>query len=252
MAGCAPSISGPSGPIAEDCVWTSRYKGDWVYQESERIVAYFEATRLDEYRRILPASFAMPERPLVLVSVIDFYEMINGATYLESAISLAGLHEGQPGFYIVTLPVTDGESCAGGLMFLGFPKLVRRITLERRFNRWVGIVYAAGGHGPEFTLTLDGAGGAPGAEASDVLRLAAPMPSLTLHQGRVLRFGSITAGRPAYELERTWPTVWKVALGKPSLELPREPDHLLHRLGVGRPLAGYWARWRWRYSLTPS
>jgi hypothetical protein len=76
------------------------------------------------------------------------------------------------------------------------------------------------------------------------------MPSFTLYQGRVLRFGSVSGGRPAYDLERTWPTVWKVWLGQPSLEFPREPDHLLHRLGAGRPLAGYWARVRWRSSIT--
>ena len=248
IAGCAPSISGPPGPIAELCAGTGRYKGAWVYQESERIVAYFGATRLDEYRRVLPASFAMPERPLVFVSVIDFYEMINGATYLESVISVLGLHEGQPGFYIVTMPVTDGDSCWGGRVSFGYPKLVRRITLERRVNRWVGVSYAPGGREPEFTLAL---GGTPGEAAYDVLRLVAPMPSFTLYGGGVLRFGSFTSGRPAYELERWAPTVWKVWLGQPSLEFPREPDHLLHRLGVGQPLAGYFARVRWRSSITP-
>jgi len=246
VAGCAPSMSGPPGPIAEECVGTGRYPAPWVYLESERIVAYFEATRLDEYRLVLPEAFAMPERSLVFVSVIDFYEMEKGATYLESVISVLGLHEGQPGFYIVTMPVTDGDSCAGGRMLFGYPKLVRRITLERRVNRWVGVSYAPGGRVPEFTLAL---GGTPGEEAYDVLRLVAPLPSFTLHQGRVLRFGGLS--RPAYELEGWAPTVWKVSLGQPSLEFPREPDHLLHRLGVGRPLAGYWARVRWRSSITP-
>ena len=200
---------------------------------------------------MLPASFAMPERPLVFVSVIDFYGMINGATYLESVISVLGLHEGRPGFYIVSMPVTDGDSCAGGRNAFGFPKVVRRITLEGRSNRVVGVSYAPGGRVPEFTLALDGAGGTPGEESHDVLRLVAPMPTFTLHQGRVLRFGSFSGGRPAYDLERTWPTVWKVWLGHPSLEFSREPDHLLHRLGVGRALAGYWARTRWRSSITP-
>ncbi len=85
-----------------------------------------------------------------------------------------------------------------------------------------------------------------------LMRLVASMPSFTLYGGRVLRFGSFSGGRPAYELERMAPAVWKVWLGQPSLEFPREPDHLLHRLGAGRPLAGYWARVRWRSSITPS
>jgi len=35
------------------------------------------------------------------------------------------------------------------------------------------------------------------------------------------------------------------------VDFPREPASLLHRLGVGEPLAGYWARARIRFSITP-
>lgn len=251
LAGCAPTLAGQPGPVDERCEWSGRYRGAWVFQEQESIVAYFEATRLDEYRRVLPAVFAMPERPLVRVSVIDFYEMVNGAAYLESVIALAAVHEGRSGWFVVTMPVTNGDSCYGGRSAWGYPKVVRRITLEKGLDRYVGVSYAPGGRVPEFRLTLDAAAGAPGDEAHEVLRHVAPMVgSFTLKDGRVLRFGA--GGRPAYDLERAAPSVWKVWLGRPTLEFPREPDNLLQRLGTGRALAGYWVRQRARYSIAPS
>ena len=246
LTGCA---SGSVGLMGDGCVQTGRYRGRWVYQESDRVVAYLEATGVEEYRRVLPASFAMPERPLVFVAVRDFYQMENGATYLESEVSVAGLHRGQPGFYVVTMPVTDSDACAFGVMNYGYPKVVRRITLERLSNRFVGVSYASGGRAPEFTLTLDGARGTTGEEAREILRLVAPMPSFTLHGGGVLRFGGLS--RPIYEQEQANPSVFKVLLGQPSLEFPHEPDNLLHRLAVERPLAGFWARVRASYSITP-
>ena len=56
--------------------------------------------------------------------------------------------------------------------------------------------------------------------------------------------------RPAYELESA-PAVWKIRLGEARLEFPRGEESLLHRLGVGQPLAAYWGRMRYRYSITP-
>ncbi len=250
LAACAPatSMTGPAGPIPERCAWTGRYPGAWVFEEEERIVAYFAPTNLEEYRRTLPGAFAMPERPLVRLSVIDFYGMSNGATYLESEISVVGLHRDQPGFFVVTMPVTDGDSCAGGRFGWGYPKLVRRITLERQRNRYVGVVYASGGQVPELTLAFDAVGGNPGGPAMDVLGLVGPMPNFTLKDGRVLSFGG--GRRPVQQLESWAPTVYRVSLGRATLELPREPEHLLRRLGIGQPLAAFWLRQRARYSIS--
>ena len=143
---------------------------------------------------MLPEVFAIQGRPLVRVSVIDFYGMSNGPTYLESEIAVAGVHEGQHGFFVVTMPVTDGDSCAGGRAAWGYPKVVRRITLERQRNGYVGVVYAPGGRVPELTLSLDASRGESGAEAMDVLRRVGPMPSFTLKAGAC--YGSAAAALP--------------------------------------------------------
>ena len=253
LAGCATLAPGfydsarLDDPLLGGCAWSGRFRSPIVYQESDHIRGYFEAADLAAYRQAIPPPFTMPERPLIRVTVLDFYGMANGPVYLESEISVLALHKGQPGWFVLTMPVTDGDACWGGRTALGTPKVMRRITLERGADRYVGTSYARGGRVPELTLTLDA--GESTEAAREVLHFVSPFPELMLLRGRVVKLGG---GRgPVYDLERTAPSVWKVRLGQARLEFPREPDSLLHRLGVGRPLAAYWARLRFLYSLTP-
>ena len=234
-------------PVLGRCVWSGRVSGSWVYQENDHIVAYLEAANRAEYRQAIPEAFAVPARPLVRVSVIDFYQMLNGPAYLEVQIAVLGVYEGEPGWFLLSVPVTDGDACAGGRWAFGYPKVVRRMTLERSAERYVGTLWAPGGRAPELTLTLDL--GEPGGTARDVLRFVYPFPNLTLKDGRVLKFGGLR--QPVDELERAAPSAWTVRLGRARLEFPRDPESLLHRLAVGPPLAAYWARLRASYSITP-
>jgi hypothetical protein len=253
IAGCAPVATGlyDAAPIdapgMASCRWSGRFNPPVIYKESDFIRAYFEPADLAAYRQAIPAPFSMPPRPLVRVSVLDFYAMVNGPIYLESEVSVLALHEGQPGWFVLTMPVTDGDACAGGRYALGTPKVMRRITLERQAGRYVGTSYARGGRTAEFTMKLEV--GEPGEAAREVLRFAAPFPELYLLSGRVVKAGG--GLRPAYDLETVSPGIWKVRLGEAKLEFPREADSLLHRLGVGQPLAAYWGQQRLRYSITP-
>lgn len=253
LAGCAPLAPGfyDAAPIDDwglaSCTWTRRFSPPIIYQESDFIRAYFEPADLDAYRRAIPPPFAMPPRPLVRVSVLDFYEMVNGPIYLESEVSVLVLHQGQPGWFVLTMPVTDGDACAGGRNALGTPKVMRRITLERGAQQYVGTSYARGGRTLEFTLKVDVA--EPGEAAREVLRFASVLPDFYLLYGRVLTIGGLP--QPVHELASTVPGIWKVRLGEARLEFPREPESLLHRLGVGRPLAAYWGQMRLRFSITP-
>ena len=47
-----------------------------VYQEQDKIVAYFGVNNAHEYQKLVPSIFRMPPKPLCRVSVIDFYDMI--------------------------------------------------------------------------------------------------------------------------------------------------------------------------------
>jgi hypothetical protein len=252
-AGCAPLAPGfyDAAPIDEPgratCVWTRYYTPPIIYQESDFIRGYFEPASLEAYRQALPAPFTMPPRPMVRVSVLDYYEMVNGPVYLESEVSVLALHEGKPGWFVLTMPVTDGDACAGGRYALGTPKVMRRITLERGAEKYVGTSYARGGRTPEFTLNMDVR--EPGESARETLRFVSSFPDFYLLRGSVLRVGGLPA--PADQLERVAPAIWKVRLGEARLEFPHEQDNLIHRLGVGKPLAAYWGRMRYRFTITP-
>jgi hypothetical protein len=250
-AGCATTTSGlyDAEPLDDfavgRCAWSRRAGGQWVYQENEHLRAFFEAGDLAAYRRAIPARFAIPERPLVRVSVLDFYEMLNGPTYLESEVSVLAVHDGEPGWFLLTMPVTDGDACIGGRSMLGTPKVMRRVTLERGIDRYVGTSYTRGGRVPEFTLTLDVV--EPGEAARELIRFVRPFPDLTLLGGRVLRMGG--SRQSMEDLERAG--ILTLRVGRPRLELAGGAESLLPRLGVGRPLAAYWARVRLRFSITP-
>jgi acetoacetate decarboxylase len=229
------------------CTWSGRYKPPIVYQESDHIRGYFEAADLAAYRQAIVEPFAMPERPLVRVSVIDFYGMENGPSYLESEVSVLVNYKGELGWLVLTMPVTDRDACSGGRNALGTPKIMRRITLERSAERYVGTSYARGGAVREFTLTMQT--GEPGAPAREVLNFISPIPDFYLLGARVLKVGGLPRSVP--DLERLIPSVWKVRLGEAQLDFPGDPGSLLRRLRIGRPLAAYWGQMRYRFTIVP-
>lgn len=230
-----------------NCRWSGRFRPPVVYSESDFIRAYFEPADLAAYQRAVPATFEMPPRPMLRVTFLDFYGMENGPVYLESEISVLVLHEGQPGWFVLTMPVTDGDACAGGRNALGTPKVMRRITLERGAEQYVGTSYARGGGTLDFKMVMDVA--EPGETAREVLRFVYPFRDYYLLHGRVVKVGGLRAS--VVDLARVAPEIWKVRLGEAHLEFPRQQESLLHRLGVGRPLAAYWGQLRFRYSITP-
>ncbi len=249
MCGCAGPAFYDAAPIEDPtlaaCARTQRFASPIVYQESEFIRAYFEPADLTAYVKAIPARFSRPQRPLIRVSVLDFYEMANGPAYRESEISLLVLNEGKPGWFVLTMPVTDGDMCAAGRAALGTPKVMRRITLERGARRFVGTSYAIGGVVPEFTLTLDVT--EPRQGARELLDSVSPLPEFHLLRGRVITLGGLP--RSVVELSATAPAIWQVRLGEARLEFAQQS--VLHRLGTGRPLAAYWGRLRYRFSITP-
>src|SRR4051812_42748582 len=115
-------------PAVGRCAWLGRAR-PFIFQESDYIRGYFEPADLAAYRQALPAPFTMPERPMIRVAFLDFYEMAEGPTYLETEVAILGMDGAQAGWVVLTLPVTNGVSCIGGRDILGLSKVVRRITL---------------------------------------------------------------------------------------------------------------------------
>jgi Acetoacetate decarboxylase (ADC) len=259
ILGCAAAVDSQADPVPgagfydaaqlDDpsvgrCDWLGR-SSPFVFQESDYIRGYFEPTNLAAYRQSLPKPFAMPARPLIRVSFLDFYEMAEGPTYRETEVAVLGMDGAQPGWVVLTLPVTNGPACIGGRSLFGLAKVMRKITLERSAERYVGTQYLQGGEKPEIVLTVDI--GEPGTGVRELLQQYGSYPQFGLLQGRVLKFGG--SGTSYAELAARGD--YQVKLGKARLVHATASDSLLQRLGVGEALAAHWSRIRVRYTIKP-
>ena len=230
-------------PAVGRCDWLGR-SAPFVFQEQDYIRGYFEPTNLAAYQQALPAPFTMPARPLVRITFLDFYDMASGPTYLETEVSVLGMDGAQPGWVVLTLPVTSGPACIGGRDIFGLVKVMRRITLTRAADRYVGTLYARGAETVDFTLTVTVR--EPTAAARELLRQYGVYPQFGLLKGKVLRFG----GSGASYTELAARGDYQIKLGTARLEVS-DPNSLVNRLGVGAPLAAHWTRMRAKYSIKP-
>ena len=227
-----------------------KYEGALVYLESDRICAFFEVQNSKAHEKLLPRLFKMPDRSLCQISFSDNYKMENGPTYLLSSVSILVNHEGKFGWYILTMPETHEEPVRRGVNTYGYPKIVRKVTLERSGDQYVGISYEKDGKTPEFKLTLEVTKTPLGLEEKQFYDFISPFPSLTIKNERVYKFGG--SRTPIYNLEKTAPKVWKIKLGEGSIEYPNNPKNLLNRLNLGGGITGYWGNLKYRYSIAPN
>jgi hypothetical protein len=227
-----------------------KYEGPVFWLESDRICAFFEVQNLTEYQKLVPRIFKIPERPLCQINFTDNYKMENGPTYLLSSISILVSHEASLGWYVLTMPETHELPVRRGIMLWGYPKIVRKVTLESAEDRYVGTSYEKDGKTPEFKLILNVKKTPLELEEKQFLDFISPIPLLTIKDGKVLRFGG--SQHPIYNLEKLTPRIWKIKLGEGSVEYPNNPKNLLSRLSLGRCIIGYWGNFKYRYSLAPN
>lgn len=97
---------------------------------------------LELYRSLLPRQFALPEQPMVDLTVFA-YDRVRPRLfrpYLEAFIRLRCTYDGVEGWFIKTAPVTSRAACWAGRR-IGFPKYtVDAISLEGRPDCWTGEV----------------------------------------------------------------------------------------------------------------
>lgn len=118
---------------------------DWTYHGQHGITAVFETANNTLYRQLLPAAFQMPDRLLVIVTVVSYDNVTQPMVpYLEGFVMLSCVHEGQESLYTVTMPVDEQTACDAGI-YLGFPKYVAdHIELADNAGSWSGRVIHQG------------------------------------------------------------------------------------------------------------
>jgi hypothetical protein len=117
----------------------------WAFRGQRGITAAFPPADVGLYRSLLPESFDMPDQPLVVMTVVNYYNVsLPLVPYHEGYVLLQCAYQGSIGWYVLTLPV-DNETADAGGRAIGFPKYVAdEITLEEQEGGWTGRVVHGG------------------------------------------------------------------------------------------------------------
>lgn len=237
----------PSGPPVK-----------YIHLELEQIYAYFEVTNINEYKKLIPSIFSMPERPLCLVAVRDFYKMESGLPYFKAMTNILVKYKKSKSekeilaWYCLEMPVTDERALWGGRLYWGEPKVLRKVTFERYENKYVGTSYARDGKTVALKLALEIKKTGLTPDEKSFLDFISAIPTLSIKDGKVFKWTPVGGGKAKiYELEKVYPNIWKIQFGHCSLEYPNDPKNYLHRLGAGKFITGYWANMRYRFEVKP-
>lgn len=149
----APSQADPTLTPAA----TSQGERPWAFRGTRLVRTAFPPADLALYRSLLPQQFDMPDQPLVVVTVADYYDVtLPLLPYREGYVLLQCEYQGRTGWYTYTMPVDDETANAGGRA-IGFDKYVAdEITLEEKDGVWAGRVVHGGGTVMEVTFTPEG------------------------------------------------------------------------------------------------
>jgi Acetoacetate decarboxylase (ADC) len=223
--------------------------------ENEQIYAYFEAANIQEYQKLVPSIFSMPERPLCRVVIVDFYKMEAGPPFREVWIQILVKYKKSQNekemlaWYYIEEPVTTEEALWGRFTG-GFPKFLRKITFERYENKYVGTSYGRDGKTIALRLVLDTKKTGLTADEETFLNFVSPMRALTIKDGKVLEWGTVGGGKyKVQEVEKVRPEVYQVRFATCSIDYSKDPENYLQRLDIGRCISAYWLRLKLRYQL---
>jgi len=251
LYGCATEseevVKRPSGPPVK-----------YIHLELEEIYAYFEVANIQEYQKLVPSIFSMPEKPLCVVAVRDFYKMESGLPYIKAMTDILVKYKKSKSekeilaWYCLEMPVTDERALWFGRLYWGEPKVLRKVTFERYENKYVGTSYARDGKTVALKLTLEIKKTGLTPDEKSFLDFISPIPTLSIKDGKVFEWGPIGGVKyKIYELEKIYPQIWKIKFGDCSLEYPNDPKNYLHRFGVGKFITGFWAKMRYRFEVKP-
>jgi hypothetical protein len=240
----------PRHPQTQVQTTPQNLSGPLVYLESDRIGAFFEVQNLEEVQKLIPKIFKIPERALCQVSFVDNYRMENGPVYLLSSVSILVSHEGTLGWYILTMPETHEEPVRRGVSSYGYPKIVRKVTLESQGDKFVGTSYKQDGKTMEFKLTVEAKNMTLSPEEKYFYDFISPFPSLTVKNGRVYKFGG--SKHPVYNLQKIAPNAWKIKMGEASVEYLNDPENLMKRMELGKCITGFWGNLKYRSMVKPN
>ena len=147
------------------------------FYEAEMLMLAWE-TRLEVARRLLPPPLEPAERPVALAFLANYPETNFSGPYNEGALLLQAGFKGEPGYYCLSMPVSDDYAMAGGREQFGYPKKLARIALRRAGNEVWGMIERRGINFFCASATLDGEDACP--EMGQIAAQAASEQGMTV------------------------------------------------------------------------
>jgi len=87
------------------------------------------------YQKLIPPPLKPMETPFVTAFIAHYPRTSFDITYNESALFLLVEHNGEPGLYCLSMPVTNDFAMAGGREIYGYPKKMADISFKRKGSR---------------------------------------------------------------------------------------------------------------------
>lgn len=165
--------------------------GRFTYYEFDGVHVFYKTKDTEAYRDLLPKVFGMPDEPMVWAFVMDYYKMDKETQpYLEAAVYLLAEYKGEPAWHCITMPVTSEEARIGGIRYLGYPKIMGEITLQRSPAGYTGMLKLKGS--TVMTITQDSKNSTITVEEEEWFRKLAGIPILNILRGEIYepKFGS--------------------------------------------------------------
>lgn len=203
---------------------TPAYGKEKMYQEFEGVMLFYKPVGVDTYRQLLPTVFDMPDEPLVLAYIINFYKMASWTIkpYLETAVFLLAKYNGETIWHCITMPVTTDEARIGGITYFGYPKVLADITLDNKAYGYSGKLTANGR--PIIQATLDTTGYVITPEEKEWFDRLTGIGSLNILNGRVIdpTPGTSSQRDSLLKLSQMYPATFSVKVGRAKLTLNPE------------------------------
>src|SRR5271157_405593 len=98
------------------------------FYDGENMSVFWETTP-EVVAKLLPPPLKPAEMPLVWAYVASFQKTNFNCSYNEAALLLACEFDGELGFHVISMPVTDDMAMVGGRERFGYPKKIAQVSL---------------------------------------------------------------------------------------------------------------------------
>jgi hypothetical protein len=125
--------------LAETGSGNAPFERPYTYHEFDGLFVYYKTQDIPAYRELLPKVFDMPDEPMVMVFVMDYYKMDRATEpYREAAVFFLAKYKQRAGWHCLTMPVTSDDARIKGIQFMGFPKIMGDVRFQREPSSYTG------------------------------------------------------------------------------------------------------------------